>query len=78
MKITEEKKWYKEFCDLYQEIKEYINIIDSMQNDIRQKFKNKFLDLENIFNKKNNKELIIFILENYPYKEYEDNKKQKK
>ena len=77
LKITEEQEWYKEFTNIYKEIKEDYEIIKSIQkdmrNNMRKKYREKFEELENKFNKKNNNtEFIDFVLDNYHFKGYDN------
>jgi len=77
------EEWYKEFEDIYDHIKSYYsylkeNMIEEREN-IRNKYRNDFEEIERKFNiKKNNNEFIKFILNKYPYKGYEDDKKLNK
>jgi len=80
--ITTEKPWFKEFSNLYGEIKSLYETIESnmkdMRKNMREKYKKKFDELEEKFNKKkNNKEYIDFILKNHPYQGYQGNEKAK-
>ena len=81
LNITD-KEWYKEFCGLYKEIKTTLDMIDAKEGDmkkqIKEKFKSKFSELESKFNKKKNKEFIDFILQKYPYKDYQEDIKNKR
>ena len=53
-------------------------MIEEREN-IRNKYRNDFEEIERKFNiKKNNNEFIKFILNKYPYKGYEDDKKLNK
>ena len=75
LKITEEQDWYKEFKEIYKEIKENQEIMRLNWKEIKDKIRNDNIDeitiLENkFFTKKNNMEYINFILENYPYEDY--------
>jgi hypothetical protein len=81
MKIKD-KEWYKEFRELYKDIEATLDQRDAnledMKKHIKEKYKSQFSELESKFNKKNNKEFIDFILENYPYKDYQEDKKNKR
>ena len=75
--ITDDQEWYKEFKSIYIEIKDNYEILEfiekEMKNDIRQKYKEKFEELENKYNRrKNDEEFIDYILKNYPYKDQEN------
>ena len=81
--ITEKEEWFKEFMEIYKEIKETFEILDPMQkemrNVMRKKYREKFEELENKFNrKKSNKEFIDFILKNYKYKGQENDQELNK
>jgi len=81
--IDSNVEWYKEFCELYEQIKSSNDIIESSlpekRNKIKTNYKSKFDELEEKFNKKkNNKDFIQFVLDTYPYKDYENDKKEKK
>ena len=81
--ITEEANWYKEFCEIHEDIKKTLNILEinlrEMRENMRRKYKVKFDELETKFNtKRNKKEFIDFILEKYPYNDYEKDKKERK
>ena len=83
--ITNKDDWYKEFLELYEDIKSSIDIIDENQREMREKikrkYKEKFDELERKYNtKRNNKEFIDFILskEEYQYKNYKNDKKNNK
>ena len=82
LNITEKEEWFKEFCDLYKEIKSTFDLLKlnlkEMRKKIKEKYKSKFSELEMNFNKKTNKEFIDFILQNYPYQDYQNDIKNKK
>ena len=83
LRITEEANWYKEFCEIHEDIKKTLNILEinlrEMRENMRRKYKVKFDELETKFNtKRNKKEFIDFILEKYPYNDYEKDKKEGK
>ena len=85
LKIDEKVEWYKEFCDLYKEIKSIFDVMElnkaNMRKTIKEKYKQHFTELERKFNKcnkKNPKEFIDFILQKYPYKDYEEDLKDNK
>ena len=75
-----EDDWYKEFTELYNEIKSYEKEIneEKLKKKITTKHKDKFDEVEKEFNKKNTRKFIEFVLGKYPYKDYEDDKKEKK
>ena len=77
-----DKEWYQEFHELYKDIEATLDQIDAnleyMKKHIKEKYKSKFSELESKFNKKKNKEFIDFILEKYPYKDYQEDKKSKR
>ena len=81
--ITEKEEWFKEFMEIYKEIKETFEVLKpiqkEMRNDMKKKYREKFEELESKFNrKKNNKEFIDFILKNYKYKGQENDQELNK
>ena len=81
--ITEKEEWFKEFMDIYKEIKNTFEILEpiqkEMRNNMRKKYREKFEELENKFNrKKSNKVFIDFILDNYKYKGQENDQELNK
>ena len=78
IKIDPNTQWYKEFKELHKELKDKFIIFN--QNEIREqiktKYKDKFDEIEEKFNKKTNGlDFINFVLEKYPYPKYETDKK---
>ena len=77
LKIDKNIEWYKEFLEIYQELKNTHKIItqNEIKDKIKEKYKNKFDEIDEKFRKrKNNIEFIEYILLNKPYPEYEDDK----
>ena len=77
LKIDPKTEWYQEFKELYKNLKD--KHITITQNEIREKIKTKYKDkfdkIDERFNKrKNNIDFINFVLENYPYPQYEEDK----
>ena len=78
-----DEKWYQEFETISDEINSAYSTLEEYLIDLREKIKNKykadFDELQNKFNKKkNNREFIEFVLDKYPYEDYEDDKKLNK
>ena len=74
LNIDREKKWYKDFLEVYQEVKElYKTLGDSEMKDIiRKKYKKKFEEISNKFNKrKSNADFINYALQLRPYNGYD-------
>ena len=74
-------QWYNEFIKLYEEIKNYNcnkennEDYNSLFNEIRPKYEDIFNEIDNKFNKKKEPiDFIKFILEKYPYNDYESDK----
>ena len=72
-------EWYKEFDALFIKIKnDYKDSENSKKNikdTILKKYKDKFDEVDKVFNeKKNNKQFIEFILKKYPFKGYKNEK----
>jgi hypothetical protein len=81
LNIDREKKWYKDFLEIYQEVKElYKTLGDSeMKEMIRKKYKKKFEEISNKFNKrKNTSDFINYALQLRPYNGYDIDKKNGK
>ena len=81
--IDSNVEWYKEFCELYEQIKTSNEIVESSlqekKDKITKNYKSKFDEIEKKFNKKkNDKEFIQFVLDTYPYEGYENDKKENK
>ena len=62
--------WYKEFKDICDEIKDYM--ISIKKDEILEKYQSQFDELNEQFN--NSNKYIQYILENFPYKQYEEDK----
>ena len=80
LKISTKIEWYKEFKEIFNDIKDInFNIIKSeSEENIKNKYQSKFDEIEEKFNK--GKDIIEFIkniLKNEPYKQYEEDKKNK-
>ena len=78
--IDPKPKWYKEFKEIFQKIKLSPKIIKiqekKIREEIKQKYKTKFEELDIKFKqRRNNREFIYFILQKYPYIGYEEDKK---
>jgi hypothetical protein len=74
LNIDREKKWYKDFLEIYQEVKDlYKQLGDSEMKDIiRKKYKKKFEEISNKFNKrKSNADFINYALQLRPYNGYD-------
>ena len=77
LKIDPKTEWYQEFKQLYNVLQEKYKILN--QNQIREyikmKYKDKFDEIDKKFSKKeSNLEFINFVLEKYPYPQYESDK----
>ena len=77
VKIDLKTEWYQEFKTLYAEIKQANKTLN--QNQIREKiktkYKDKFDEIDEKFNKRGSDlDFIKFILEKYPYPQYENDK----
>ena len=81
LNIDKNTEWYKEFLELYDEIKEMngqIQSINDIKDSIRLQHNNEFTEIDNKFDRgKNKKGFIKYILETTPYDGYEDDKKNK-
>ena len=79
LNIDENTEWYKEFLEIYNEIKEInerIQTLNEIKDNIKQKYKSKFEEIDKKFDKgKNRKDFIKYILETTPYDRYEEDKK---
>ena len=78
LNIDREKKWYEDFLEIYQEVKDlYKQLGDSeMEEIIRKKYKKYFEEISNKFNKKkNNVDFINYALQLRPYNGYDEDKK---
>ena len=83
LNIDKNENWYREFEEIYKEIQENDKILKEkekeMRNNIKNKYKEDFDEIDSKFNKrKDNSEFIKYILKKKPYKEYEEDKKSKK
>ncbi len=81
LNIDREEKWYKDFLEIYQEVKDlYITIGEpEMKEIIRKKYKKKFEEISNKFNKrKNTADFINFVLKLRPYNGYDEDIKNGK
>ena len=82
LNIDREKKWYKDFLEIYKEVKDLYKTLGEgeMKEIIRKKYKKKFEEISNTFNKrKNTVDFINYVLKLRPYNGYdEDNKNGKK
>ena len=81
--LDKNEEWYKDFEEINKEIEENYQIINEnlkeMRKNIKEKYKNEFDKVDKKFlEKKNNLEFINFVLDFKPYKEYEEDKKNKK
>ena len=77
LKINPKTEWYQEFKELYNELKEKYKILNQNQirENIKMKYKDKFDEIDEKFNKKKNDlDFINFVLEKYPYPQYEEDK----
>ena len=63
--------WYKEFKDIYDEMKDCMILMK--EEEILEKYQSQFDELNDQFN--NSNKYIQYILEKYPYKQYEEDKK---
>ena len=77
LKIDPKTEWYQEFKQLYKVLQEKYKILN--QNQIREyikmKYKDKFDEIDKKFTKKgSNLDFINFVLEKYPYPQYESDK----
>ena len=82
LNLNKEESWYKEFEEIYKEIKENHEIIikleAEMREKIRNKYKSKFDEIDKKYSKKSGKlDFINYFLEIKPYPEFEKDKKEK-
>ena len=82
LNLNKKEKWYKDFNEIYQDIKEKLKLLEEkekeMRENMRKKHKKKFDEIDSKFTKKkNNLEFINYILETKPYPDYEDDKNKK-
>ena len=80
--INPKPEWYKDFCEMYKDLKDYYTPEmqeEEMKDNIKKKYKTKFEEIDAIFNKKkSNNEFIEFILKKIPYIGYDKDKDIKK
>jgi len=81
LNIDKNTEWYKEFLEIYNEVKELnkqIQSINEIKDNIRAQHTNEFTEIDNRFKRgKDKKGFINYILETTPYDGYEDDKKNK-
>ena len=81
LNIDKNTEWYKEFLEIYDEIKEMneqLQSINEIKDNIKAEHADEFTKLDNKFNRgRNIKDFINYILETTPYDGYEDDKKNK-
>ena len=80
IKIDPKTEWYQEFKKMYNTLKDtYITLTQNqIKENIKTKYKDKFDELDVKFNKRtSNIEFITFVLEKYPYTQYEQDKNNK-
>ena len=81
LEIDENIEWFKEFKEIYKEIKglNKISSTNEIKDNIKNEFKEHFTELDNKFNearRNNNKnEFIKYILQTTPYDGYEEDKR---
>ena len=81
LEIDENIEWFKEFMEIYNEIKDLnkISSTNEIIDNIKNEFKEHFTEIDKIFNeaRKNNNinEFIKYILQTTPYDGYEEDKK---
>ena len=83
LNIDNQEKWYKEFEEIYKEIKDNYELLKESENEMREKikkkYKEKFDEIDKEFVKRNNNlEFINYILKKKPYNGYEEDKKNNK
>ena len=81
--LNKNETWYKEFLEIYNEIKENYKLLKEnekeMRENMRNKYPEKFDEIDSKFaKKKNNLEFINYILKIKPYPKYEEDKKDTK
>jgi len=75
LNIDHEENWYKEFKEIYQEVKDLYKTLGDgeMEEIIRKKYKKKFEEISNKYNKrKNAADFINYVLKLRPYNGYEE------
>ena len=80
LKLDKSEKWYIEFEQLYNRLKEFEPKDQSYQNDLadmKSKYPDVFKKIDDNFNRKSAKDFIKFIIKEHPYKEYEKDKDKK-
>ena len=76
-------QWYKEFINLYREIKDYDynreknEDYNNLFKEIRGRYANIFDKIDNEFNRSSPINFIKFILRNHPYNDFENDKKRR-
>ena len=73
LNIDHEENWYKEFKEIYQEVKDLYKTLGDgeMEEIIRKKYKKKFEEISNKYNKrKNAADFINYVLKLRPYNGY--------
>ena len=81
LNIDREEKWYKDFLEIYQEVKDLYKTLgkEEIKEAIRKKYKKKFEEISNVFNKrKNTVDFINFVLKLRPYDGYKEDIKNGK
>ena len=77
LKIDPKTEWYQEFKKMYNLLKDTYRTLtqNQIKENIKTKYKDKFDEIDEKFNKRTNDiEFINFVLEKYPYTQYEQNK----
>lgn len=80
LKIDQKTEWYQEFKKMYQELKETNKTLtlNQIRAKLKEKYKDKFDEIDQKFNKRGSDiEFINFVLEKYPYSQYEQDKSNK-
>jgi hypothetical protein len=79
LNIDTNAEWYKEFLEIYDEIKEMnekLQSINEIKDNIRAQHASEFKEIDNKFDRgRNKKGFIKYILETTPYDGYEEDKK---
>ena len=80
LNINRKEAWYKEFEEIYNEIKENYELVKNkeikLKDEIRKKNKKNFDEIDSNFaKKKGNIDFINYILKIKPYPGYEEDKK---
>jgi len=81
LNIDTNENWYKDFLEIYQEVKDLYKTLGEgkMKEIIRKKYKKIFEEISNIFNKRNNTiDFINYVLKLRPYNGYEEDIKNGK